>query len=100
MKWLPVLRSADCLEDFLLFKKPGTKSVALNYFGSKADESGKVLAKGEDRSVCRSHKKAVLARVVLQQTFTPSHSRDHHPDLNVEAAPSCSGMTSRQQPTL
>ena len=62
MKWLPVLRSADCLEDFLLFKKPGTKSVALNYFGSKADESGKVLAKGEDRSVCRSHKKAVLAK--------------------------------------
>ena len=86
-------------EDCPLIKKPSTKSVVWNYFGLQADECSKVLTEREDKPVCRSCQKTVLAKGG-NTTNLLTHLRDHHPDLYVEAAPSSSRATSRRQPTL
>ena len=82
-----------------LIKKPNSKSVVWNYFGLKANEYSIILPEEEERSICRTCKKAVLAKGGNTSNLL-THLRDHYPDLHDEAVPHCSHTSTKCQSTL
>ena len=67
-----------------LTRKKNAKSVVWDYFGIHVGEDGLPVPGEEQKAVCRSCGKAVLAKGG-NTTNLLTHLRDHHPQLHVEA---------------
>ena len=67
-----------------LTQKKNAKSVVWDYFGIRVGEDGLPVPGEEQKPVCRSCGKAVLAKGG-NTTNLLTHLRDHHPQLHVEA---------------
>ena len=85
-------------ETRLLVKKPNCKSVVWTYFGLEADDMGIPLRDKEDSPICKTCKKAVLAKGGNTSNLL-THLRDHHPDLYSEVT-SSNSQAAKRQPTL
>ena len=67
-----------------LARKKHAKSVVWDYFGIRVGEDGLPVPGEEQKPVCRSCGKVVLAKGG-NTTNLLTHLRDHHPQLHVEA---------------
>ena len=67
-----------------LSRKKNTKSVIWDYFGIRIGDGGIPVRGEEQKPVCRSCGKVVLAKGG-NTTNLFTHLRDHHPQLHVEA---------------
>ena len=85
-------------ETCLLVKKPNCKSVVWTYFGLEADDMGIPLRDKEDSPICKTCKKAVLAKGGNTSNLL-THLHDHHPDLYSEVT-SSNSRAAKRQPTL
>ena len=81
-----------------LVKKPHCKSVVWNYFGLELNENNVPVKEKEDKPVCQTGKKTVLAKGGNTLNML-THLPDHHPELYAEAQPMCS-QSGYQQPTI
>lgn len=68
-----------------LTRKKNAKSVVWDYFGIRVGEDGLPVPGEEQKPVCRSCGKVVLAKGGNTTNLLLTHLRDHHPQLHVEA---------------
>ena len=75
-----------------LVKKHNTKSNVWQNFGLMASEDGKIVEKEQDKPICRSCGKGVLAKG-SNTTNLFQHLRKHHLLIYAELAPSSSSKS-------
>ena len=81
-----------------LVKKRNTKSNVWQSFGLMATEEGMIIEKEQDRTICRSCGKGILAKG-SNTTNLFQHLREHHPNIFADLAPSSSRASSKSKST-
>ena len=80
---------AESLHGMFLVRKKNTKSSVWHNFGMMATEDGRVIEKEQDKPICRTCGKGVLAKG-SNTTNLFQHLREHHPQIYADLAPSSS----------
>jgi len=80
---------AESLHGMFLVRKKNTKSSVWHNFGVMATEDGRVIEKEQEKPICRTCGKGVLAKG-SNTTNLFQHLREHHPQIYADLAPSSS----------
>ena len=80
---------AESLHGMFLVRKKNTKSSVWHNFGVMATEEGRVIEKEQEKPICRTCGKGVLAKG-SNTTNLFQHLREHHPQIYANLAPSSS----------
>ena len=80
---------AESLHGMFLVRKKNTKSSVWHNFGMMATEDGREIEKEQEKPICRTCGKGVLAKG-SNTTNLFQHLREHHPQIYADLAPSSS----------
>ena len=86
IKFSEIVIMAESAFGMYLVKKRNTKSNVWQNFALMATEDGKIVEKEQDKPICRSCGKGVLAKG-SNTTNLFQHLREHHPLVFAELAP-------------
>ena len=84
---------AESLFDLFLVSKRNTKSSVWQNFGVMATEDSKVIKKEQEKTICRTCGKGILAKG-SNTTNLFQHLCEHHPQIYADLAPFLSTKTS------